>query len=140
MRKKQSLAAKDLPRIVSDWLDSCKRKGKISRNTIVVGIVVMDHLRRKCPLTKNEVFSKTGGELKGSRSGLGKILLQYGIPDTYLKEATTRQASHDAERLFDAVDYGKSLKSLKREGREKIIMASVAFFRMKRKNGYRDKI
>lgn len=59
--------------ILNQWIASCTRGGKVSRNTIAVGIVVLDHLRHKCPVLRDEVISK-GGEVKGARSGLGNTL------------------------------------------------------------------
>lgn len=59
--------------ILKDWLDSCTRHGKISRNTIAIGIVVLDHLRRSCPLSRDQIISQ-GGEISGARSGLARTL------------------------------------------------------------------
>ncbi|OQX26128.1 MAG: hypothetical protein BWK80_12045 [Desulfobacteraceae bacterium IS3] len=77
-------------KIINSWINSCTRSDKVSRNTIAVGIVVLDHLRKSCPISRQDVVSK-GGEIKGARSGLGAILEYYGIPSTFLKEITTRQ-------------------------------------------------
>jgi hypothetical protein len=103
--------------IVAEWLRTRERAKKISRNTIAVGIVVLDHLRRQCPVSPEELFSK-GGELKGSRSGLPDTLERYGIPRRFLKEATTRQAHQDARVLAEQLQYGKNLASLAPEERE----------------------
>ena len=65
---------------LDDWLESCKRRGGISRNTVAVGIVILDHLRRECPIAKEKILSK-GGEISGSRAGLHNILVKYGLPD-----------------------------------------------------------
>jgi hypothetical protein len=89
--------------ILNDWIASCTRGGKVSRNTVSIGIVVLDHLRQKCPVSKDEVISQ-GGEVKGARSGLGAILELYGISRGYLKEVTTRQGHQDGQRLFEAFD------------------------------------
>ena len=98
-----------MKKIVSDWLNARVRGGKISRNTIAVGIVVLDTLRQQCPITDSELFSK-GGELKGSRGGsLSKTLERYGIPAKFLKEATTRQAHQDARQLAENLSFGKKL-------------------------------
>lgn len=98
--------------ILEDWIDSCTRGKKVSRNTIAVGIVVLDHLRRRCPVTRDEVIS-SGGEVKGARSGLAKVLVGYGIPEgVYLKEATTRQVHQDGQRLFESFEWGAKLAPL----------------------------
>jgi len=64
--------------ILTKWLESCTRHGKIARNTVAMGIVVLDHLRRACPVLREEVVSQ-GGEISGARSGLGKILESYSM-------------------------------------------------------------
>ncbi len=104
--------------IVAEWLKTRERAKRISRNTIAVGIVVLDHLRRKCPISSDELFSR-GGELKGSRSGLPDTLGRYGIPGKFLKEATTRQAHQDARVLAEKLQNGKHLAQLSPEERER---------------------
>jgi hypothetical protein len=112
--------------VVSDWLKSCTRKGKLARNTIAVGIVVLDHLRQKCPIRKEDVFSD-GGELTGIRSGLSKKLARYGIPPEkkFLKEATTRQAGPDGMRLFEALRYGGILAGLDEVKRDAYLVEAI---------------
>lgn len=97
--------------IVGNWLASRTRGGKISRNTIAVGIVVLDKMKQQCPVEAGALFSG-GGELKGSRSGLGVVLQRYGIPARFLKEATTRQAHQDARALVELLEHGKPLANL----------------------------
>ncbi|MDX1966479.1 MAG: hypothetical protein SFV23_04840, partial [Planctomycetaceae bacterium] len=88
--------------MIDRWLDDSPKSGSLpSRNTVAAGMVVLDHLRRKIPVEESEVFSK-GGELKSARTGLAAILEKYGVPSTYLKEVTTRQAGIVARRLFEA--------------------------------------
>lgn len=106
--------------VFKSWLDSCVRKGRLSRNTIAVGMVVLDHLREECPVVKGDVMSE-GGELKGSRAGLGSILEKYGIPRNFLKEATTRQAHQDARRLLELFDWGKAFAELTNEERNRLL-------------------
>jgi hypothetical protein len=101
---------------VAEWLTTRERAKRISRNTIAVGIVVLDHLRRQCPTSPDELFS-SGGELRGSRSGLPNTLERYGIPRKFLKEATTRQAHQDARVLAEKMQYGKNLALLAPEER-----------------------
>ena len=90
----------DSQRLLAEWIKSCTRNNKLSRNTVAVGIVVLDHLLQKCPVARTEVVS-SGGEIKGARSGLASILEVHGVPATYLKEATTRQVHQDGQRLFE---------------------------------------
>lgn len=111
--------------IVAEWLTTRERARRISRNTIAVGIVVLDHLRRQCPTSPDELFSK-GGELKGSRSGLPNTLERYRIPRKFLKEATTRQAHQDARVLAEELQYGKNLASLAPEERERQLQKGLA--------------
>jgi hypothetical protein len=106
--------------ILETWLDSCTRGGKLSRNTISVGLVVLDHLRHKCPVSRSDVIS-SGGEIKGARSGLGNILEKYGLPRLYLKEVTTRQGHQDGQRLFDAYQWGNQFTTLSDDAREKLL-------------------
>ena len=84
---------------------------KVSRNTVAVGIVVLDQLRKTCPVLKEDVISP-GGEVKGARSGLGNTLEAYGIPASYLHEVTTRQGHQDGQRLFEQFGWGNKLITL----------------------------
>lgn len=111
--------------IVAEWLRTRERAKKISRNTIAVGIVALDHLRRKCPLSPEDLFSK-GGELKGSRSGLQDTLERYAIPRKFLKEATTRQAHQDARVLAERLQYGKNLALLSPGEKERQLQKGCA--------------
>jgi hypothetical protein len=113
-----------LSEIVDAWLRSCVRNKKISRNTVAVGIVVLDRLKRKAPLKASEVLSK-GGEISGSRAGLPALLLKYGIPAKYLKEATTRQAHQDGQRLLEKLRYGRQLAKLQPAVRETQLVAEI---------------
>jgi len=105
--------------ILLKWLESCTRHGKIARNTIAIGIVVLDHLRRTCPVSRDEVISQ-GGEVSDARSGLGKILESYEIPSGYLKEVTTRQGHQDGQRLFEQFGWGQLFLALSDGERETI--------------------
>ena len=111
--------------LLNSWLHSCTRRGKISRNTIAVGIVVFDHLRRACPIARDEVVS-SGGEIKGSRGALSGILAQYGISDRFLKEATTRQTHQDGQRLLDAFKWGDVLCPLLPAERDQLLLDLIA--------------
>lgn len=111
--------------ILNDWIASCTRGGKVSRNTVSIGIVVLDHLRQKCHISKDEVISQ-GGEVKGARSGLGNILELYGISRGYLKEVTTRQGHQDGQRLFEALNWGNNLASLSEDERDELLLGLVA--------------
>jgi hypothetical protein len=115
----------DVEKVVAEWLKSRERANRISRNTIAVGIVVLDHLRRQCPITPDDLFSK-GGELKGSRSGLQDTLERYGISRKFLKEATTRQAHQDARALAKKLGYGKELALLDEESRKQQLQKGTA--------------
>lgn len=131
--EKQYLTALD------NWLSSCKRRDTISKNTVAVGLVVIDHLSKRCPVTREDVTSQ-GGEIKGSRAGLGRILEKYGVPQSYLKETTTRQAPQDGQRLFDVLDWGRKLSALNETERKKLlenlahILTNVAFEHLRREN------
>lgn len=107
-------------RLLNDWILSCTRGGKLARNTVAIGIVVLDHLRKNCPVVREDVISQ-GGEVKGARSGLGRILENYGIPASYLKEVTTRQGHQDGQRLFKAYDWGKTFIQLAEPDREDLL-------------------
>jgi hypothetical protein len=108
------------------WLESCKQRGKLARNTVAVGIVALDHLRRTCPTTEAEVFT-SGNELKGARSGLQPLLASYGVPSTYLREATTRQAAFYARRLFEAFDWGNAFAPLDAEQRDELLLELIGY-------------
>jgi hypothetical protein len=106
------------------WLESCERRGGISRNTVAVGIVILDHLRRECPVAKENILSK-GGEISGSRAGLRNVLTTYGLPENYLKEVTTRQAHQDGQRFLEALGYGAKIAKLKAEEREGQLVGAI---------------
>lgn len=106
--------------ILDSWLASCTRRRKVARNTVAIGIVVLDHLKRDCPLSRNEVISQ-GGEVSGARSGLGRILESYGIPRDYLKEITTRQGHQDGQKLFEQFEWGKKLAELTEDERAEVL-------------------
>jgi len=106
---------------LADWLNSCTRSGKLSRNTIAIGLVVIDHLRISCPVTKEDVIS-SGGEVKGARSGLGNILEKYEVPSSYLKEVTTRQGHQDGQRLFEKLGWGEVFCSLPEDERDSLLL------------------
>jgi hypothetical protein len=119
------MAKGDITQILDEWLDSCKQGEKLSRNTIAVGIVVLHHLRQKCPVTEADVFSK-GGELIGARSTLSKTLAEYGVPAKFLKEATNRQVAPFARKFLDALGWGKPLAVLSADEREHAILAGTS--------------
>ncbi|MCC6145993.1 MAG: DUF4928 family protein [Anaerolineaceae bacterium] len=125
--------------ILMRWIESCTRHGKIARNTVAMGIVVIDHLRRACPAFHDEVISP-GGEISGARSGLGKTLEFYDIPGNYLKEITTRQAHQDGQRLFAQLEWGAKLAEIPVEERDEtllellVILKSFAYEWLKRQN------
>ncbi|HXG65703.1 MAG TPA: DUF4928 family protein [Blastocatellia bacterium] len=96
----------------------------MSRNTVAIGIVVLDHLRRNCPVSRSDVLSE-GGEIKGARSGLRNLLAEYGIPNTYLKEVTTRQGHQDGQRLFEQFAWGKKLLGLTDSERESLLLELI---------------
>jgi hypothetical protein len=114
--------------ILAKWLESCTRNNRISRNTVAMGIVVLNHLNRNCPVSRDDVISQ-GGEIGGARSGLGKILESYGIPNTYLKEITTRQGHQDGQRLFELFEWGKKFIHLTAKERETILFDLVEVLR-----------
>jgi len=110
--------------ILEAWLESCTRNKKISRNTVAMGIVVLDHLRKRCPVFREEVISQ-GGEVSGARSGLRKILEAYNIPGSYLKEITTRQGHQDGQRLFEQFEWGNQFAKLAEEERQELLLELI---------------
>lgn len=110
----------EIHQIFNRWLESCIRNRKISRNTVAMGIVVLDRLQRECPVSREEVISQ-GGEVSGARSGLGAILESYEIPKNYLKEITTRQGHQDGQRLFTDLEWGKKFSFLSNQQRKTLI-------------------
>jgi hypothetical protein len=114
--------------ILKKWLESCTRNNKISRNTVAMGIVVFDHLKRNCPVSRNDVISQ-GGEVSGARSGLGRILESHGIPSSYLKEITTRQGHQDGQRLFEIFDWGNKFAQLTTKQRNNLLLELIDVLR-----------
>jgi hypothetical protein len=115
-------------RILTSWLADCTRGNKVSRNTLAVGIVVLDHLRRHRPLAREDVISK-GGEIKGARSGLGEVLERYEIPSSFLKEVTTRQASPDGQKLLEQMEWGRLFAPMRPKQVERILVSMIARLR-----------
>jgi hypothetical protein len=111
--------------ILEEWLESCTRLSRPSRNTIAVGIVVLDHLRSGTPAVEKEEVVSDGGEISGSRSGLGETLEKYGVKSRYLKEVTTRQAHPDGQRLFEQLEWGKAFDGLTQVERDKILKSLI---------------
>ncbi|MCX6029363.1 MAG: DUF4928 family protein [Chloroflexi bacterium] len=109
---------------LESWIASCTRGGKVSRNTVAVGIVVLDYLRKACPVAKDDTISQ-GGEVKGARSGLGNTLEAYGIPASYLKEVTTRQGHQDGQRLFEQFGWGNKLINLTAAERDQVLQELI---------------
>lgn len=107
-------------RALKAWLASCTRGGRISRNTVAIGIVVLHHMQLELPLSRADVISQ-GGEVKGARSGLGAILQAHGVPPSYLKEVTTRQGHQDGQRLFEAFNWGKKLQAISTSERDVLL-------------------
>lgn len=114
----------DVKTIVSAWLESCRRNKKISRNTVAVGLVILDRLRQETIIEKSSMVSD-GGEISGARAGLPKLLVKYGLPETFLKEATTRQVHQDGQRLLDDFEYGKRLRGIEAKLRDKQVLDGV---------------
>jgi hypothetical protein len=109
---------------IGEWLKSCTRKGKISRNTIAVGLVILDKLRASPILKRQDVLSE-GGEIAGARSALENVLQKYGLPSTFLKEVTTRQASQDGQRLLESLQFGAVLSRLPETERQQQIQDGI---------------
>lgn len=115
-------------RRLDEWLRSCTRRSKLSRNTIAIGIVALHHIRTasSLPMARETVVS-TGGEIRLSRgNSLRQLLEQYGIGAGYLKEVTTRQGHQDGQRLLDALEWGGLFAGLSRLERETILDALIA--------------
>lgn len=111
--------------LLVEWLNTCTRNGKISRNTVAIGIVVLDHLKKNGIVNRDDVISQ-GGEISGARSGLGRILESYDIPRNYLKEITTRQAHQDGQHLFEKFEWGKIFNNTEEIDREEIITSLIS--------------
>lgn len=108
---------------LNDWLESCTRKGKLSRNTIAVGLVALHHLKtaENLPLRREAVLSK-GGEIRQARGeGIKQILNDYGLGAGFLKEVTSRQAPQDGQRLFESLEWGGVFVGLPKQARDAII-------------------
>lgn len=105
----------NITEIVEGWLASYrdKKKGVAARNVVAAGIVVLDRLLEGVPLKEGDAFTPRG-ELKGARSGLKRVLTRHGIPETYLKEATGRQAATYARTLLEKLEWGKRMSTIKR--------------------------
>ena len=88
---------------VRSWIASCTRRGKVARNTIVTGLVILDSYATDANLARADLIAK-GGEIKGVRgTNVSRVLAKYGLPPSFLKEVTTRSAHKDGERLADSL-------------------------------------
>lgn len=84
---------------VRSWIDSCTRRGSVSRNTVVTGLVILDRYATDKTLAAGKLIAE-GGEIKGVRgANVSRVLTKFGLPATFLKEVTTRSAHKDGERL-----------------------------------------
>jgi len=108
-------------KILNRWIESCTRGGKVSRSTVAIGLVVLDHLRKEHHTSRVNVVSP-GGEIRGARSGLATILESYSVPRSFLKEVTTRQAHQDGQRLLEALDWGQGLGGLPDKERDSVLL------------------
>ena len=43
---------KECHQILDSWIVSCTRGGKVSRNTVAIGVVVFDHLLKACSVSE----------------------------------------------------------------------------------------
>ena len=120
----------DLNRTLDEWLASCTRNKRISRNTVAMGIVVLDRLFQS-PTLERAVVVSPGGEISGARASLPKTLARHGIPgkSKFLKEITTRQAHQDGQRLYEQLGYGKALANLTDTERNQQLQAGLAKLR-----------
>lgn len=109
---------------LDEWLISCKRRGRISRNTIAIGIVVLDWLR-STEVVPPELALSQGQEIRNARSGLKVVLEKYGLPETFLKEVTSRQGPQDGQRLFEAYDWGRAFKGLDPTDRDSLLVELI---------------
>lgn len=123
--KKDDQILQEAQETLDIWLRSCTRTGKVARNTVSIGIVVLDHLKRKCPVDEDKVLSH-GGEVKNARSGLGNILESYQVPHSYLKEVTTRQGHQDGQKLFELFEWGRKFEGLGDKARERILLNLIS--------------
>lgn len=88
---------------VRSWIGSCTRNKQVARNTIVTGLVILDHYSTDPILSRSRLVAP-GGEIKGVRgSNVRRVLAKHGLPANFLKEVTTRSAHKDGERLADAL-------------------------------------
>lgn len=117
-----------LAETLDHWLLSCTRNKKISRNTVAMGIVVLDRLSQAHVLRREEAVSP-GGEISGARAGLSKILARHGVPEKFLKEITTRQAHQDGQHLYNHLGYGKALTDFNESERKRQFEAGLAKLR-----------
>lgn len=118
----------EIHEILAKWLETCTRNNKISRNTVAMGVVVFDHLRKNSSVSRDDVISQ-GGEVSGARSGLGKILESYEIPSSYLKEITTRQGHQDGQRLFEMFEWGNKFSKFTPKERDELLLTLIDVLR-----------
>lgn len=88
---------------VKNWVASCTRRGAVARNTVVTGLVILDHYATDSSLARAKLVAP-GGEIKGVRgANVPRVLEKFGLPQNFLREVTTRSAHKDGERLADAL-------------------------------------
>lgn len=95
------MKSRSLKTAIKSWIVSCTRRGNVSRNTVVTGLVILDHYETD-PSLPRDLLIAPGGEIKGVRgSNVPRVLSKFGLPSDFLKEVTTRSAHKDGERLAD---------------------------------------
>lgn len=104
-------------------------RGRQSRQWVAVGLVMIDHLRKHCPLARADYLSAEGGEIANTRSGLTAVLVRYGVPAEYLRQATSRSNLRFGERIAELLDYGKPLVGMTPQRRDECLLDAAAALR-----------
>jgi hypothetical protein len=91
-----------------------------ARSTLAGAIVIIDALKRKAPLSEEDIFTG-GGQIVGGRGrALKETLSGYGF-EPFLKDGVTTRSTRKFERLAEYLDWGKPLTDWGNETRQEAV-------------------
>lgn len=105
----------------SEWL---VRAGS-ARSTLAGAVVVLDAIRYKAPIVKDDIFTD-GGQLVGGRgTALRDTLAHYGENRVLLADGVTTRSTRKFEDLAEALDWGNAFAEWSDAQREEAIKQLV---------------
>jgi len=110
-------------RVVDRWLDPLRRAGSVPRETVVVGLFILDSLREWCPVVPSEAVSASG-KIVGADAGWHALAAKYGLAAPDIGQISW-QAHEAGQRLLQELDYGNVFAGLGPEARDAILLEGI---------------